>query len=133
MEYSHTKYPEQGYVLNVMKGEISAEELLKNDARGIQIQKEDGLVRHLIDVSELTIPSDFSFFEILAIPAVQWIEEDAFRYARVAVFTSGNQNVREAAHFYATAAQNRGWDVAAFVNREEALTWLLQDCAGTSA
>lgn len=127
MEWYFVRYPEQGFVENVCKGEINARDLREDISEAIRIEKEEGLIRFLSNVTELIIPPEFSFFDILAMPADQWVKEEADRDARVAVLSSGHPSQREAVQFYETAAMNRGWNVKAFIDREEAIAWLLVD------
>ena len=111
------------------QGTITASELEQSTAELIALEKREGLTRFLIDVETMELASTASLFDVLNLPARQYVEEGADRSGRVAVLLSESSQARDAARFYETACLNRGWSARVFREREQAISWLRQDAA----
>ena len=126
MPWSYERNPELGIVEVVYKGEISARELQGSSSEFIGLEKREGLNRFLIDAVEMALARRASLFDVLALPAKQYGEEEADRAGRVAVYASDSSKAQDVVQFYETACVNRGWMVKSFRGRQEAVKWLTQ-------
>ena len=103
-------------------GEVTGQDLRECTSAVIALEKEKGIHRFLVDTTDMTLTA--SKGEIYDIPAKQYFEEDADRRGHVAVILSNSPKVKEAAEFYETTCQNRGWLARTFPERSQAIDWL---------
>jgi hypothetical protein len=106
-------------------GEVSALDLRESTTTFIRLEKEQGLVKFLIDTSEMLLAT--SMIDLYELPTKQYIEEGADRQGRVAIIPPASKSAVEAVRFYESVCQNRGWHVRVFEQRAEALKWLKDD------
>ncbi len=123
--YEHNET--SGIVEVFYTGNITAQDLRQSTSELIQLEKRDGLNRFLVDASAMSLDADTSLIDILALPARQYLDEEADRQGCVAVFAPEESNAIDAVRFYETACKNRGWLVQQFPAREAALRWLMQE------
>ena len=103
-------------------GDTTACDLKESTSKFIALEKEKGINRFLIDTSEMVLSA--SILDIHNLPDMQYIEEEADRSGRVALMLPSSPREKEAVKFYETVCKNRGWDVQAFTEKQEAINWL---------
>ena len=121
MPWSYVRNSELKIVDVVYKGEISASDLRESTSEFIVLEKREALNRFLIDADEMSLAPNTSLFDVLDLPAKQYVEEEADRAGRVAVYLSASSKAQDTVQFYETACTNRGWMVKVFRGRQEAL------------
>ncbi len=122
MPWSYQLTNERQIVEVVYSGNVTADELRESTSTLIQMEKQDGLNRFLIDTSNMVL--DAALVDIYNLPAKQYTDEQADRNARLALIMASTPREKEAAQFYETACVNRGFDVKAFTERQQAFAWL---------
>ncbi len=114
-----------GYIDAVFAEEVSAQDLKDITSEFIRLEKEERFNRFLINTSEIKLTA--SYMDIYYLPNRQYIEEEADRFARVALILPVDKKQQEYALFYETVCVNRGWDVKAFRQSQQAIDWLLSE------
>lgn len=103
-------------------GSITARDLRDSTSKCITLEKEKGIDKFLFDTTRMQF--DATLFDIFDLPTKQYIKEGADRSARVAVIHSNTDKEKKAVRFYETTCRNRGWQVGAFSDRQNAMDWL---------
>ena len=106
-------------------GSTSARDLKESTSASIALEKEKSMNRFLIDASKMKFSA--SLTDLYNLSDKQYIEEEAERSGRVALILLTSPKETEAVSFYETACKNRGWNVQAFSERQEAVNWLTGD------
>ena len=127
MPWTYERNTSLGLVEVFYTGEVTTRELQESTSALIELEKTDGLIRFLVDVTEMRLSSFTSLFDIFNIPAKQYEEEEADRDGRVAVFVPDHSEMLSVVKFYENACVNRGWMVKRFAERQEALEWLISE------
>ena len=107
-----------------ISGRVTGPELLEAAASRIDLGQEKGITNYLIDGTEL-IPSRSTTLEILEIPEKVYFEKGMERTSRIAAVVPREPESHWIAEFYENASVNRGWRVQWFLNRHDAIGWLL--------
>lgn len=68
-----------------------------------------------------------SMMDVYNLPGKQYLIEEADRSGRVAIVLPTSPKEKEVVHFYETVCKNRGWNVQAFAETQEAINWLTRD------
>jgi hypothetical protein len=110
-------------------GSVSGPELHEATSRAIELLKIHGILDVLIDLTNMELPPPIS--DIYAMPAEQYREENLSHCVRIALIQPQSLTGKEAAQFYENACVNRGWVVKSFLDRDEAVKWLM-DIGGQS-
>jgi len=108
-----------------ISGSVTGRELLEAAASRIDLGRETGITNFLIDGTELT-PSRSITLEILEIPEKTYFEEGMERTSRIAAVVPRKPESHWIAECYENASVNRGWHVQWFLNRHDAIGWLLR-------
>jgi hypothetical protein len=103
-------------------GTTTARDLQECTSELIALEKEKGMNRFLVDATGMEYAG--SLVDVYNLPSKQYLEEGADVGGRVAVLFPASPDDKEAVQFYETVCVNRGWDVRAFSERQEAMTWL---------
>ena len=127
MPWTYKENPPSSIVEVTVIGEITSDDLQELTSTLIELEKEKGSNGFLIDTTQMEFAA--SIVDLYKIPAIQYIEEGADRLACVAVILSDSIKEKEAVEFYETASINRGWNVRAFSERQEAIEWLADETA----
>lgn len=106
----------------VYTGRFTVQESRESTSKAIALGKKHGDADALVDASETELA--VSIFDLLDLPAHQYVEEDMNRRIRIAVIPPRRPKDKEDVRFYETACLNRGWQVRLFTNRNQALEWL---------
>jgi hypothetical protein len=121
METTTEYIPELGLVQCTLVGPVPADEIVKLQIEAIRLAREKGTNLFLIDNSKWK--TSLSLLDIYKWPRL-YKEMQASRDYRLAMILSENRTAQKAIKFYETVCRNRGWDVAVFRQRREALSWL---------
>ncbi len=108
-----------------LSGKVTGPELLEAAASRIDLGREKGVTNYLIDGTDL-IPSRSTTLELLEIPDKIYFEKGMERTSRIAAVVPREPESHWIADFYENASVNRGWRVKWFLNRNEAIGWLLR-------
>ena len=122
MPWAYEHNPANEIVEVTFSGSTSGSDLRELTSELIQLEKDSGVNRILIDTAEMEISA--SLVDIFNLPAKQYIEEGADRRARVAVLLPTSDREKEAVQFYKMVCSNRGWRVQVFPERQDAIRWL---------
>ena len=114
--------PVQQIVELTYTGDITKRELRESASECIALEENKGLIRFLVDTTEMLSVS--SLMDVYDLPVNQYVEENADRLGRVALIPPKSSRVKEAVRFYETVCQNRGWMVQVFEERHAAVEWL---------
>ena len=113
---------EPGIIEIIYSGEVTGMDIREATEKRISLQKETGATRVLADASQsLGGPSTMEIYDL---PDKIYPEYKSRRDTRIAFILPAHQRSKELAHFFQTAAKNRGWLIELFKNREDALFWL---------
>jgi len=127
MPFTLKQDPALGLVEVTFTGLITGTDLRDAVSKCISLQKQTGTTRFLVEAFGCDVGA--TFFEIYDIPDKQSWKEEFNRQSRVAVILPDSAKTREAAQFYQTACQNRGWYTNLCLDRQSAMEWL----TGTNA
>jgi chorismate mutase len=105
-----------------ISGDFSDQDVKAAAPARIAMGRDKGTTRFIIDAVEMELTG--STFAIYDVPANVYVEEGMERTARIAVLTANSSSSKEIVQFYENASVNRGWNVSAFMDREEAIAWL---------
>jgi len=112
-----------GVIELVYRGLTTGNDLRTATSECISLGNESGTTRFLVDAFEMELAA--SFVDLFELPQRQYTDEKLTRKSLIAVIRPVSDKSREAAQFYETACQNRGWSVRLFPDRQGALDWLL--------
>lgn len=121
--------PELGLVQCTLVGPVPADEIVNIQIEAIKLAREKGTNLFLIDNSKWK--ASLSLLDIYKWPRL-YKEMKVNRNYRLAMILSDDPTAQKAIKFYETVCRNRGWEVAVFKQRREALDWLYHN-AGTEA
>jgi len=107
----------------VQYGDLTSEDLENGHADVIALANSENLHRRLVDMSRITISA--SLLNIHDIPDVRFEEDKLNPDTKIALICATTQREIEMTEYFAAVSRNRGWAVATFGNRTEALEWLL--------
>jgi len=112
---------ELGIIESVLADNVTPEDLRMHEARCIALAKETGSSCFLTDATAAA----FKVSELDLYDLPQFYDREGIRRPiRIAVLPPATEAVRRLVGFYETVCANRGWTVAAFEERQEALDWL---------
>jgi hypothetical protein len=112
-----------GVIELIYHGLTTGNELRKATSECISLGKETGTTRFLVDTTGMEIAA--SYADLFDLPQRHYSDENLTRMSLIAVIRPVSGKTGEAAQFYETACQNRGWAVRLFSGRQSALEWLL--------
>ena len=130
MPWSYEHHQQSDVVEVLFEGVIDTHDLKSLTTELIQMEKDKGVNRFLLDCTTMELDASVSLIDVYNLPAKQYLEEEADRFAKVAVMHAESHNTDHAIDFYEMVCQNRGWLVEAFSDRDAALAWL---ASGTSS
>ena len=113
-------------VVTVYEGKLTAEDLRAEEEQSLALAIEKGTKRFLVDL--VNYESSISPLHLLESPARY--EEKLTRPIFVAVLEPLSHEARKDSEFYETICVNRGWTVATFATKEDAIAWLLEKKSG---
>jgi hypothetical protein len=122
MPYSVKHDPVQGIVEVTLTGPITGADLRAATTECTSLQKQTGATRFLIDANGWDVSA--SLVDIYEIPTVQYWREGLDRHSLIATIFPGSASGQQAANFYETVCQNRGWHARVFPDRQGAVAWL---------
>ena len=128
MPWTYKQDPTLQIVEVAYLGSTTARDLKESASELIALEKEKGINRFLIYTSAMEFAA--SLADVYNLPSKQYLEEGADRSGCVALILPTSPKEKEAVQFYETVCQNRGWNVQAFSERQEAIDWLT---GGTSS
>ncbi|HVN95674.1 MAG TPA: STAS/SEC14 domain-containing protein [Syntrophorhabdaceae bacterium] len=112
-----------GIIEVVCNSHITAEEMVEAAHKRIALEKETGVNRTLIDVTNAQLSA--TTFDLLHLSQQHYKNLQASRRTRIAFVMPTAAEQHQAARFYETASRNRGWMVEVFSERQTAMDWLL--------
>ena len=115
--------PTINIVIVTYTGRTTGNDLRAATSAAIALSKENGTTNFLVDAAALEITA--SIFEIYELPVRQYVEERVERISRIAVIRPVAPDALDAAKFYETVCQNRGWFAKLFSGRQSAVSWLV--------
>lgn len=108
--------------LNI-SGEFTDEDVRAAAPARIAMGKERGVTKFIIDAIDMELTG--TTFSIYDVPARVYPENSMERTTRIAVLTTKASSAsREIVQFYENVSVNRGWNVKAFHDRDDAIKWL---------
>ncbi|MEJ2640361.1 MAG: hypothetical protein P8010_12375 [Desulfosarcinaceae bacterium] len=129
MEFTTQYNPDLGLVQCTLVGPVPADEIVNIQVEAIRLAREKGTRLFLIDNSRWE--ASLSLLDIYKWPRL-YKEMKVNRSYRLAMILSDDPTAQKAIKFYETVCRNRGWEVAVFKQRREALDWLHTN-SGTKA
>ena len=122
MAWTHEVSLDYPIVETTYSGILSKEELVQAESEHIGIAKSLGTVLHLADCTGLEGGHSFSDLYLL----VKSISSDRITMGiKEAILLPYHPHARDLVRFWETAGENHGIQVRAFINRQNALEWLL--------
>lgn len=103
-------------------GLIGGNDLREATSEAVSLQKRTGAKRFLIDANGWDMRA--SFVDIFKLVDKQYWEQELNRETCIAVILPTSLSGAQAAQFYETACQNRGWHAKVFLDRQGAIAWL---------
>lgn len=132
MAWKMTRDPSTQVIQVTYYDQITPTDLKEAVAARIALQKETGYTHILIDLSD----SEFmaSTIDLFNIPAKLYQQGGISTQSVLALVLPNSDSSRDkdAAMFYVTACQNRGWCVQAFSDMPSAMAWLLASVPHTT-
>jgi len=108
-------------------GRTTGDDLRAATSAAIALGKEKDTTNFLVDASALELTA--SIFDVYELPTQQYVNEGVERTSRIAVIRPISPDALDAAKFYETVCQNRGWFAKLFAGRQSAVSWLISDSA----
>jgi len=117
-------HPDLKLVECVVEGFLTVNELLEATIAtvSLSVEKETNLI--LVDDSKLE--KTVETVDIYELPQ-SYEDLNIDRKIKAAVILPISLQAREDVQFYETVCQNRGWDIAVFEQRQEAIDWLMEE------
>lgn len=110
-------------IIEIMNsGEITNEDMITQTQEVIKLQHEKNIFSILTDFAEVKV--DVNFSDVFQFPEL-YEQMGMDRRSKIAVFVSDVEIKTEELHFYETICLNRGWIIKIFLNKNEAIEWLL--------
>ena len=104
-------------------GKTTGPELKEAAASRIQLAKEMGARKNLINTFEMQAPKS-TILDVLEIPVKVYSEKRMDRTSSIAVVRPSDEDSHWITQFYENASVMRGWIVQIFSNRDDAIDWL---------
>ncbi len=130
MSWKATYIAEQDLIECIFSGHVAPDGIIAAQIKVNRLSNENNCRRILVDdtkwkttVSELDIYSWPKLYEDL----------DVNRNNRIAVISPPTPAEQKSLQFYETVCRNRGWQISLFSTRQQALDWLLNEPAATTA
>ena len=120
------KYNEDTHIIEITySGNVTGLDLKEAALKRIAIQEETGATMVLADASQSEgAPTTMDLFDL---PDKIYQDHKARRDTRIAFILPDGKESKELAHFFKTAAKNRGWHIELFEDRDSAFSWLIAD------
>lgn len=120
----YIKYENSSGIIEInYTGDVKDSDLREASKRRISMQEETGSNLILVDASKSRGgPSAMDLYDL---PDKIYPESNVRRDTRIAFVLPQREKARELAHFFQTAARNRGWVIELFDYRENAVSWLI--------
>lgn len=112
-----------GIVVLTYTGRVSGEDIQAAAAARIDLGKEKGASKFLIDTREVET-DESATLSIYEIPDRIYPEKQFERTSRIAILGPKSMLTREMVAFFENACVNRGWLVKTFQEHPEAVAWL---------
>jgi hypothetical protein len=129
MEITTEYISELGLVQCTLVGPVPADEIVNLQIEAIRLAREKETCLFLIDNSKWK--TSLSLLDIYKWPLL-YKEMKVGRNYRLAMILSTDLIAQKAIMFYETVCRNRGWEVAVFKHRQEALDWLKNNSGGSA-
>ena len=126
MPYTVTYDPDTSFVVTVVEGKMTLEELKAEEEQSVALAFENGTRKFLVDLADYE--ASVSTTQLLEFP--DRYEKRLKRPIYVAVVEPLSEEAREDARFYETVCRNRGWNVTLFAKRGDAVAWLRERPSG---
>jgi hypothetical protein len=124
MSFTVKYNPELSTIESVLADDVTAEDLHVHEVQCIALAKETNSNRFLTDATQATLK--VSIFKLYGLPELYDVQ-NLRRPVRIAVLQPTSETGMRLVNFYETVCSNRGWTVRMFVERQEALEWLVDD------
>lgn len=131
MPYTIKHNSSLGVIELTYSGLVTGADLKEATSECISLGKQTGATKFLVDEAGMELAA--SFVDLLKLPEVQYVNEEADRQGRVAVVLPASGKARDAVQFFEIACKNRGWFVQTFSDRQSAMDWLRGDPATDKA
>ena len=105
-------------------GEITNEDMITETQEVIKLQHEKNIV--LILTEFVSVKVDASLSDVFQFPEM-YEQMGMDRKTRIAVLVSEIEVNNEELDFYETICINRGWTIKIFIDKKEAIEWLLSE------
>ena len=122
MPYRIEFLEDKGIVLVESIGELTYKEFVKETQEAQELARKKNTRLFLSDCSRLIVKA--GTLELFDFPAM-YQRIGSPKTSKIAVLMSGDTTTDKDIRFYETVCQNRGWQVMAFMSRDEAVKWLL--------
>jgi hypothetical protein len=106
----------------VHTGLTTGQDLREAASEAISLSKEKGIMRFLIDAMDVELSAALT--DVFQLPAVQFEAEKVDRRSHLALVVPKLPKGKEAADFWETACNNRGWHARTFAKSADAIEWL---------
>jgi hypothetical protein len=101
---------------------VTFADLLAATGSAVLLARESDVGRFLFDGTRIYLTA--SLFEVLELPTEHFNRMGLDIRSRIALVTREASATRETFDFFSLACRNRGWNVAAFSDRSDAIRWL---------
>lgn len=110
-------------VVLTYSGKVSGAEIKEAAAARIDLGKQKGVTRFLIDTKEVEA-DESATLSIYEIPAKIYPEKNVERTSHIAILGPESSLSKKMVTFFVTACVNRGWLVSTFQDYQNAIEWL---------
>ncbi|MGD9161150.1 MAG: STAS/SEC14 domain-containing protein [Desulfobacteraceae bacterium] len=122
----HINYNEESRIIEITySGNVTGQDIREATVRRISLQTETGATLILADASQSQ--EGPPLINVYDLPDRIYPEHDARRDTRIAFILPTHSKAKELAHFFQTAAKNRGWTIELFEERKDAFSWLTSE------
>ena len=119
----HINYNEEYRIIEITySGNVTGQDIHEAAVKRISLQKEKGTNLVLADASQSQ--EDPHLIDVYNLPEKVYPEHNVRRDTRIAFILPTQSKGKELAHFFKTAAKNRGWKIELFEERKDAISWL---------
>ncbi len=133
MSWTYEHHKQSRLIQVVMQGTSDNHDLHSLTTEIIQMEKDKGIKRILLDCTSMEFDASVSLIDIYKIPTRQFIEEGADRSVKLAVIHPESRAADQLINFFEMVCQNRGWLVEAFSDTDAAHEWLASGHNGRQA
>lgn len=116
-----------GVIELTYSGRVTGVDLKEATSECISLGKQTGTTKFLVDEAGMELAA--SLVDLLKLPEVQYVDEQADRQGQVAIILPASKEARDAVQFFEIACRNRGWHVRVFSDHRSAIDWLKDDPA----